>query len=271
MKKAEICGTIKKKVRNRAMERISYQNIKLVISPDMMSSERAEALSKKFETADECEGVYLKLSSNGLSLCDGSQSLMGDFTRLIPRVKAGVSKELLVRAAKVKNDTPFAIDATAGLGDDSFFLAAAGFNVTMFERNPIIFELLTDAVLRASEISGLDKIVARMTAVEGDSIEKMAECPRPDIVLLDPMFPERQKSALVKKKLQMIQRLESPCIDERALMLAAINTRPKKLIVKRPPKGPYLADIKPDHSIEGKAVRFDCIVSPWDRIDKFWK
>ena len=91
----------------------------------------------------------------------------------------------------------------------------------------------------------------------------------PDMILLDPMFPERQKSSLVKKKLQVIQKLEMPCTDEKELVLTAMQARPKKLIVKRPPKGPYLAGIKPDFSNGGKAVRFDCIVSPYGRIGKF--
>ena len=91
----------------------------------------------------------------------------------------------------------------------------------------------------------------------------------PDVILLDPMFPARQKSALVKKKLQMIQKLEIPCAGEAELLLAAMKARPKKLIIKRPPKGPYLADAKPDHSITGKAVRFDCIVNPYDKIHKY--
>ena len=91
----------------------------------------------------------------------------------------------------------------------------------------------------------------------------------PDVVLLDPMFPARQKSSLVKKKLQMIQKLEIPCDDETALLLAAMKTCPKKLIIKRPPKGPYLAGLKPDHSLTGKAVRFDCFVNPADRLHKF--
>lgn len=214
----------------------------------------------------DADGLYLEL--------DG-QVLRGDFTRMLPRVKQGrLSSELLVKAAKIKNadHALTAIDATAGMGEDSLLLAAAGFQVTLYERNPTIFELLSDALQRAAEIPELTGIVARMHAVHGDSMEAM-RCltAPPDVILLDPMFPERQKSALVKKKLQMIQKLEIPCADEQELLLTAMEVGPKKLIVKRPPKGPYLAGIKPDHSIEGKAVRFDCFVSPCDRIEKFRK
>ena len=74
------------------------------------------------------------------------------------------------------------------------------------------------------------------------------------------MFPARRKSAQVKKKFQLLHRLERPCDDERELLQAAIAARPRKIVVKRPPKGPYLAGVKPAYSLTAKAVRFDCLV-----------
>ena len=217
--------------------------------------------------------LTLVRDEEGLALVGEGQVLRGDFTRMLPRIKAGrLNSELLVKAAKIKKAEGElnAVDATAGLGEDSLLLAAAGFNVTLYERNPVVYELLKDALERAARIPELAPVVARMTAVHADSVAGMAslETP-PDVILLDPMFPARQKSALVKKKLQMIQKLEQPCDDEITLLLTAMEAKPKKLIVKRPPKGDYLAGLKPDHSIEGKAVRFDCFASPYDRLEKF--
>ena len=217
--------------------------------------------------------LTLVRDEEGLALVGEGQMLRGDFTRMLPRIKAGrLNSELLVKAAKIKKaeEELTAVDATAGLGEDSLLLAAAGFNVTLYERNPVVYELLKDALERAAQIPELAPVVARMTAVHADSVAGMAslETP-PDVILLDPMFPARQKSALVKKKLQMIQKLEQPCDDEITLLLTAMEVKPKKLIVKRPPKGDYLAGLKPDHSIEGKAVRFDCFASPYDRVEKF--
>jgi len=219
--------------------------------------------------------MKLVRDENGLSLVADGQVLRGDFTKMIPRIKQGaISKELLARAAKIKDaEKPLtAIDATAGLGEDSLILAAAGFHVQMFERNLVIHELLEDAIKRAAEVPELAEIVSRMELHHGDSIEAMKALEvSPDVILLDPMFPERQKSALVKKKLQMIQKLEIPCSDEEEMILTAMAAGPKKLIVKRPPKGPYLAGLKPDFSIEGKAVRFDGFASPFERLEKFKK
>ena len=258
------------------------QNVFYQIDPDGVAEETMQRIRDAFceyvpgqEREHDSPAVLLKVDRDGVELHSEGQVLKGDFTRMLPRLKGGnLSKELLVRAARIKGaEGPLtAIDATAGLGEDSLLLAAAGFQVTLYERNPVVYELLNDAVRRAAHIPELAETVARMRVVHGDSIQGMKERETPpDVILLDPMFPARQKSALVKKKLQTIQKLEVPCLDEEELLFAAMEARPKKLIIKRPPKGPWLAGIKPDHSIEGKAVRYDCFVSPGDRLHKFKK
>ena len=199
----------------------------------------------------------------GLSLSDGKNTVRGDFTRLLLRVRRGnLSRELLVRAVKVKGiGEPLVVDATAGLGEDSFLLAAAGCRVLLFEYDPVIFALLSDALERAKRDPETAPIASRMTLFPGDSIPALPTLtPHPDVVLLDPMFPERTKSALVKKKFQLLHQLERPCENERALFDAALAAHPKRIVIKRPAKGPYLAGVKPSYSLSGSAVRFDCVV-----------
>ena len=43
----------------------------------------------------------------------------------------------------------------------------------------------------------------------------------------------------------------------RQLLLWALARDVARVVVKRPPRAPYLAGRKPSHSIAGKAVRFD--------------
>ena len=255
-------------------------------------------------------GLELFRDTDGrLTLTDGKLSLCADFSDSIRRIKPdNLSRELLVRAAKLKSKSksgggssnstattrPLAIDATAGFGEDSILLAAAGFEVVMYEYDAVIAALLEDALRRASE-SDNDKLraaVSHMKLINADSIEAMQhlqekadehlqekpdehlqkpnehlqEKPdehlqkRPDVILLDPMFPAREKSALIKKKFQLLQRLEQPCTDEAALLNAALSAHPHKIVIKRPLKGACLAAHKPDYSIKGKAIRYDCIV-----------
>ena len=209
------------------------------------------------------DGIVLRHSPSGLSLVGGGMELLPDLTRMLPRLKQGkLQRELLVRAARVRGvDAPVVVDATAGLGEDALLLAAAGFNVTLYERDVTIAALLADSLERAAADGRLADVVARMTFVEGDSIAALKSMEvAPDVVLLDPMFPDRGKSANAKKKLRLIQMLERPCEDEEALLAAALAAHPRKVVIKRPLKGPELAGVKPSYTLAGKAVRYDVIV-----------
>lgn len=207
--------------------------------------------------------AVLKCDETGLVLTDGELSIRGDFSDMKKRIRQNnLSHELIVKAARIKNPaaTPTAIDATAGMGQDAFLLAAAGFDVQLYEKDPVIAALLSDALSRAMKDPELAPVIQRMHFHEEDSITAMRQTAlHPDVVLLDPMFPERQKSALVKKKFQLLHQLEAPCTDEGELLDAAIAARPQKIIIKRPLKGPYLAGRKPSWSLRGKAIRYDCI------------
>lgn len=209
------------------------------------------------------EGLALCRDERGLALVGGGMELRGDFTRLLPRLRQDrLGKELLVRAARVKGvEHPSVVDATAGLGEDSLLLAAAGFEVTLCERDPVIAALLRDTLERATQDARLSEMAARMTLVEGDATTTLGALDQaPDVVFLDPMFPEKRKRAATNKKLQLFQRLECPCEDEEALMQAALAARPRKVVIKRPLKGPRLAGVKPSSSLAGKVVRYDIVV-----------
>ena len=249
-------------------------SVRVEVAAGLEESDTAIALRQKFMGGDDAP-MTLSLDEDGLSLISEGKTLKGDFTKMINRIKPqSVGSELLVKAAKIKDagEKMRAIDATAGLGDDSILLAAAGFYVTMYEQNPVIYELLCDAKRRAESDSFLVNIVSRMEIYNLDSIEAMKSVENaPDVILLDPMFPERQKSALVKNKLQVIQSIEMPCTNEVDMLYAATVAKPKRIVIKRPPKGEFLAGVKPDYSISGKAVRFDCIAVPYDKRHKMFK
>ena len=211
------------------------------------------------------EGLSLVRDERGLALACGEMVLRGDFSQMFPRLRADrLGRELLVRAARVRGvDAPVAVDATAGLGEDALLLAAAGFSVVLFERDPVIAALLADTLERSANEPQLETVVSRMRLVEGDAIEGLAHLGmQPDVVFLDPMFPAKRKDAATKKKLQLFQLLERPCDDENALLAAALGVHPRKVVVKRPLKGPHLADAKPSSSLAGKVVRYDIYVPP---------
>ena len=207
-------------------------------------------------------GDYLTVlfDSKGVSLSGFGLSYQGDFENMLHRVTNGrLQHEMLAKAVKTDQENLKAIDATAGMGEDSLLLAACGYQVTLYEQNPVIAILLKDALRRAKKNTVLKDIVSRMQLGEGDSIEHLNKRLDPvDVIYLDPMFPGRQKSGLINKKLQLIQKLEPPCSKETALFDAAMAAQPSKIIVKRPLKSPYLDERVPSYSLKGKAIRYDC-------------
>lgn len=209
--------------------------------------------------------ILLSMDESGLALVSDNMKLYGDFSKSIKRLKqSNLQKEMLIHAVKIKGEKEnlIAIDATAGLGEDSILLGAYGYNVELYEKNPIISELLKDAMERAEKISELKDIIGRMKVHNEDSIIAMQNLKyKPDIILLDPMFPERTKSALIKKKFQILHKIENPCSDENEMLSSAIKANPKKLVIKRPLKGEYLAGVKPDYSLKGSSIRYDCIIN----------
>ncbi len=206
--------------------------------------------------------LFLHLTSEGLRLEKDGLFVMGDFASMQRRLKRGnLSGELLVKAMRLNDiPEPQVVDATAGMGEDSLLLAAAGFRVVLYEYDPVIAALLSDALSRAAMIPELSEAVSRMQLFARDSISVLKEMASPDAVYLDPMFPKRQKSGLVGKKFQLLKQLEKPCDNEEELLAAALCSKPKKIVIKRPLKGPFLAGRKPSYSLTGKAIRYDVIM-----------
>ncbi|ROQ42024.1 16S rRNA (guanine1516-N2)-methyltransferase [Marinobacter sp. 3-2] len=151
------------------------------------------------------------------------------------------------------------VDATAGLGQDAFVLASLGCTVTLFERNPVIHALLADGLARAALNVDCAAIVERMRLLEDSSIEWLA---RPgteaaDVVYLDPMFPHRDKSALVKKEMQVFRTIVGDDEDSAQLLAAALERARYRVVVKRPRKASAIEGAEPTTRIEGKSSRYD--------------
>jgi 16S rRNA (guanine1516-N2)-methyltransferase len=179
--------------------------------------------------------------------------------------------ELIVKAVRGRSKQPLLVlDATAGLGRDSFVLASRGFNILAIERNPVIAALLADGLLRAAaSAAAIAEIASRINlhcAETVDYLNALEVERRPDVIYLDPMFPPSQKSALVKKEMRLFQQLLhptvsiDPAIEEQQaaeLLRVARAVARVRVVVKRPAKARALAAAEPDYALSGKAIRFD--------------
>lgn len=163
----------------------------------------------------------------------------------------------LAKAIGIKQEQLAVLDTTAGLGRDSFILASLGCQVTLLERSSILYELLEDGLKRAAMNENLFETINRMTLIHADAIDWLTHTEKTfDVIYCDPMFPDTKKSALVKKEMQLLQKLLGSDNDADALFQVAYS-KAKRIVVKRHRHAPYLADKKPNFITGGKTTRFD--------------
>jgi 16S rRNA (guanine1516-N2)-methyltransferase len=145
------------------------------------------------------------------------------------------------------------LDAMAGFGRDGITLAALGCEVTMVERDPLLFQLLGDAVANARGV------LARGGPIQlhqGDVAALLAGACTYDAIYFDPMFPLRADAALPKKAAQMLARHVGPPDDTMNDLLArARELARNRVVIKRRRHDPAIA--APHWQIAGRSVRFD--------------
>ena len=219
---------------------------------------------------DQYTALRLKLTDDYLALEDRDQKLdiHVDFVTgaLAHRRKYGGGRgQAIARALGCKQGQalPRVLDATAGLARDAFVIACLGCPVVMVEQSPVLCVLIEDALQRAAGHEDFMPILEQgFELVCNDSqhyMTKLDESQRPDVIYLDPMYPERKKSALVKKDMQLLQKLHGSQ-DADDLLHCALGVARKRVVVKRPKGAEYLADLKPTHSMESKKTRYDVYV-----------
>ena len=175
----------------------------------------------------------------------------------------GQKNELLRRALGLKKlKSPHVLDATAGLGRDAFIMASLGCRIDLLERSAIMANLLADGLRRGADQPEIAGIIARMNLIHQDFLTFTPDTTY-DIIYLDPMFPERRKSALVKKELRLVRQIVGDDPDSDDLLARAIKLAPRRVIVKRPRQAPHLTKQPPHHSIIGNKNRFDIYLPPW--------
>ncbi|MCQ4260306.1 class I SAM-dependent methyltransferase [Stutzerimonas stutzeri] len=172
----------------------------------------------------------------------------------------GGSGQMIAKAVGIQPGIrPSVLDATAGLGRDAFVLATLGCEMVLIERQPLIAALLEDGLARAQGDRDVRPIVQRMQLRQGNAIELMTawEGEAPQVIYLDPMFPHREKSALVKKEMRLFRPFVGDDLDAGALLEQALALASHRVVVKRPRKAPTIEGAKPGYSLEGKSSRYD--------------
>jgi 16S rRNA (guanine1516-N2)-methyltransferase len=183
---------------------------------------------------------------------------------ILHRLKYGKGRgQNLAKAVGFKfNKNRTIIDATAGLGYDAFILASLGANVTLIERSEKIYDLLKTAISEAQLYGGeISKIVNRMNLLFGDSKDILPNI-APEVILIDTMYKDRKKSALVKNDMRLVREVVGSDSDHVELINVALNNASKRVVIKQPRYAETLDNIKGcSHQILGKTIRYDVYVT----------
>lgn len=226
------------------------------------------------------ERLELRVVAAGHAL-RGGHAVCADWLKLDTTSPAGRRiNQPLFKAVGVRKGNPWrpaVVDATGGLGEDAWLLAAAGCRVTVIERSAVVHALLQDAWRRARQAQR--DITDRITLQHADAAAWLADTAhhpkdssdnpgntdeqrrprsqRPDVVYLDPMFPPGRKT-LEKKPMRVLRWLVGDDADAATLLPAALRAAGKRVVVKRPRHAPTLSNTQPTHTHDqGKALRFD--------------
>ncbi len=232
----------------------------------------APLLPTDVEPSQKANFSYLLvLDENGCSLQQNKQRIAVDFVAGASRhrrLQGGGRGQPVAKAVGLKagNIIPTVLDATAGLGGDAFVLASLGCAMQLCERSPLAFALLNDGIQRAKQCDDNEvrEIVGRMDLLSINAVDYMQQllCSdsvrhKPDVVFLDPMFPEKRKNAAAKKSMTAFHTLVGADEDADALLPLALQVAQRRVVVKRPRHAPVLSGIKPSLVMEGESTRFD--------------
>lgn len=165
------------------------------------------------------------------------------------KATAATSKDLLIKAVGAVKKRPKILDCTLGLGVDSFLLMARNCEVWACERNKILSALWRDAAARANlqNIRFIDEDAKLFLKNTKENF---------DILYLDPMYPEKRKTA-PKKEMLLLRELLGGDDDADKLFSCAWEKARERVVVKRPIHAEYLAGEKPVIQYRGKSIRYD--------------
>lgn len=177
------------------------------------------------------------------------------------RYRKGEGKnQPLAKAVGVKSGfNPVVLDLTAGLGRDAFFLAGIGCTVSLIERSPFIFAALDDGLNRAMENEEIVSVIRAMTWKNAQALAYLEglKGSMPDVIYLDPMYPHRDKSALVKKEMRIIRDFVGDDDDTVEVVNEARKRAKKRVVVKRPKTASPVIEERANFTVESKNTRYD--------------
>jgi 16S rRNA (guanine1516-N2)-methyltransferase len=130
----------------------------------------------------------------------------------------------------------------------------------MLERSAVVHALLADGLARVRSYPDLETVVSRLTLCRHEAsvyLDGLAGDERPDVVYLDPMYPDMNRSALNKKEMRLLRELVGSDEDASGLLVSSLARARKRVAVKRPRQAPPIDGPVPSMQIIGRTTRYD--------------
>lgn len=229
-----------------------------------LPAQRYEALFELREADRPPEGAGYRLwyDEAGMALFKGADR-HGFRLRLRDiQARAGQSS-LLLRASGAGPGLAVA-DLTAGWGTDGLCLALRGCQVWLIERAPVVWAMLDEFIARL-------ELPAKVVWASAEDWCQ-AHPDSVDLALLDPMFPQRRKTALPEKPMQHLRDLAWCAETDLARLIACAQIAARELVlVKR--RAREAAEPPPCWQVRGRLIRFDVYRAggPWAATASFAK
>jgi 16S rRNA (guanine1516-N2)-methyltransferase len=161
------------------------------------------------------------------------------------------SKEPLFKSLGIKgqNEQKVIWDLTCGTGKDALLIYHFRKEIICFERHPVVYLMLKDALRR---------FPIEMQLHFGDARQAyLKESSKPDVIFFDPMYPEKKKkSALPRKEMVIFKDIVGDDEDALDVFHWAMTKARERVVVKRPLEAVALKE-NPTASYKGKSTRYD--------------
>ena len=219
---------------------------------------RAKELSKKYDISlldSKSAETYLSLDDQSI-LHSGSNELENSFTsgKFSTRISQYQGENLLKKAigwqSKIQKHI---LDATGGLGHDSFILALLGQKITLLEKNIGLCILIEEALHNLPNLPYFKNAKNNISIINSDSRAFLSSAENFDVVYIDPMFNSKKKL----KRTKQMEFLDNYLNEYDDPSAEFYESNFKRLVIKKELRATSSIKDCSALSFRGSSVRYD--------------
>ena len=231
------------------------EGIKLL---NLSSKKRAKDLSKKYDIPlinSKSAKTFISMGDKPILHFENNKLensfIAGKFNT---RIKQHQSETLLKKAVGWQSSVQkHILDATGGLGHDSFILALLGQKITLSEKNTGLCILIEEALNNLPNLSYFNDAKNNISVINNDSRAFLSSAENFDVIYVDPMFNSKKKLKRTKQMQFLDNYLEE--YDDPSVEFYKSNF--KRLVIKKELRAaPSIKDCSAI-SFKGSSVRYD--------------